>query len=503
MDRGKIMDFLNLVEDALPVNQWKWDGISVWPLFRVLTYFQNIQREEFSRVDSKFHSCYKKTKSACSSLVSYYKASFVDRKKSDYCEGKRDIVFMTDALSRVKVNHFWYLKEYDSIAKVFKEENLSFLCLEFTRGGEYRLPRYSPSRLIDKDLLIIRGASSIFKTVCLDDSFFYFLEQINLLTKKNEEGLKFPSKERLYLLLRYIRSLAEFYKKIFLKVVPSVGMVVCYYSVAVMAFILACNEFGIPSIDIQHGVQGDLHVAYGRWNAISGEGYNLLPDYFWCWSDEEAHNIYSWSGDHSKRHKPIVGGNLFLEQVQSGEIFFEEEESFKEKIKKSLFTKHILVTLQPINYKETLNKLFNCIGNSPEEWMWWIRLHTGMYAIKQEIVKFLEEKASEFKNIDINKATDLPLYLLLKYMDVHITSSSSSVIEAEAFGVQSIIIDRLGASYYKRQIECQKAIYAEDEESIVNALFKIEGERSLNKTINNRTSQAIARMASLLKSKEV
>ena len=69
--------------------------------------------------------------------------------------------------------------------------------------------------------------------------------------------------------------------------------------------------------------------------------------------------------------------------------------------------------------------------------------------------------------------------------------------------MQSIIIDRLGASYYKRQIERQKAIYAEDEESIVNALFKIEGERSLNKTINNRTSQAIARMASLLKSKEV
>lgn len=493
------MDFLNSVEDSLPVNQWKWDGIDVWPLFRVLVYFQNIQREESPQADSKFYSCYKKAKSACSSLVSYYKASFVDRKKCDYCEGKRDIVFITDALSRVKANRFWYLRVYDPIAKAFKAGNLSLLCLEFTRGGEYRLPRYSPSRLIDKDLLMIRWTSSIFKTVCLDDSFPYFLEQINLLTKKNGEGLKFPSKERLYLLLRYIRNLAEFYKKIFLKITPSVGMVTCYYGLIGMAFILACNEFGIPSIDIQHGVQGDLHVGYGRWNAVSDDGYNLLPDFFWCWSDDEAHNIYSWSGDNSKRHKPIVGGNLFLEQVQRGEIFFEEEENLKKEINKSFFKKHILVTLQPINYIETLNKLSNCIRNSPKEWMWWIRLHPGMLFKKGDVMRFLEKKVNSFKNINIAKATDLPLYLLLKYMDVHITSSSSSVIEAEEFGVQSIIIDQLGASYYKKQIERQKAIYRRDDKSIINALLKIERNGSLHKTTNKgKTQETIAKIMNLV-----
>lgn len=504
MEREKIMDFLNLVEDALPVNQWKWDGISVWPLFRVLTYFQNIQREEFSRVDSKYHSYYKKAKSAFLSLASYYKASFVDKKQFDYSDGRRDIIFNIHSLTRsVRINHSWYSMHYDPLVKILKENNISSLCLEFAPRGEYRLPRYSPSLLIDRDLFMIKISSAVNKKTHLDDSFLYFWDQIKFLAEQNGEDLRTPSKGWLYFLLRYVRNLAEFYKKIFLKNGPSIGMVICYYGLGGMAFVLACNEFGIPSIDIQHGVQGALHVAYGRWNAVSGDGYNLLPDYFWCWSDEEAQNIYSWSSDNSIRHKPIVGGNLFLEQVQKGEIFFKEEENLKKEINNSYFKKHILVTLQPINYKGTLERLASCMDCTPKEWMWWIRLHPSMHSNKGDIVKFLEKKVNSFKNINVEKATDLPLYLLLKHVDVHITSFSSVVIEAEAFGVRSIIIDQLGIAYYKKQLENGSAIYAQDQKSIINTIFKLDNKTTRSKVLDNKNSQeAIKKITFLIKDRK-
>ena len=80
-----------------------------------------------------------------------------------------------------------------------------------------------------------------------------------------------------------------------------------------MAFNLSCRRFGIPSIDIQHGVQGDYNAGYGRWLRVPVAGYELLPSIFWCWSKDEADSIEKWSQKVQASHKAIVGGNLFLD----------------------------------------------------------------------------------------------------------------------------------------------------------------------------------------------
>ena len=93
------------------------------------------------------------------------------------------------------------------------------------------------------------------------------------------------------------------------------GFVVTYYGSIGMAFDLACREFGIPSFDIQHGVQGSLHAAYGRWLRLPVNGYELLPSFFLCWSQKEKSVIEEWSNKFSKWHRPLVHGNLYLDML--------------------------------------------------------------------------------------------------------------------------------------------------------------------------------------------
>ena len=99
-------------------------------------------------------------------------------------------------------------------------------------------------------------------------------------------------------------AIASYFKRVLARVRPKLVFVTCWYATESMACILACNELGIPSIDIQHGIQ-EFHVAYARWNRVPNGGYELLPTYFWCWSEAEASVIRGWAGDLSA-HQPIV-----------------------------------------------------------------------------------------------------------------------------------------------------------------------------------------------------
>ena len=72
------------------------------------------------------------------------------------------------------------------------------------------------------------------------------------------------------------------------------GLVVSYYNVESMAWTLAMGRAGIPSVDVQHGVQSDSHFAYSGWEVVPPGGWELLPMHFWCWSEPDAMRIRRW-----------------------------------------------------------------------------------------------------------------------------------------------------------------------------------------------------------------
>jgi len=80
----------------------------------------------------------------------------------------------------------------------------------------------------------------------------------------------------------------------------------------------------------------------------------------------------------------------------------------------------------------------------------------------------LEKKG--IKDVELGQATSLPLYALLRHMDLHITEYSSTVIEAEAFGVPSVVMNPLEADMFQEQISSGWALPAYTAEEVMDAL---------------------------------
>ena len=110
------------------------------------------------------------------------------------------------------------------------------------------------------------------------------------------------------------------------------------------------------------------------------------------------------------------------------------------------------VYLQPLTLHEKYPEwIVNAIRNSPKDWIWLIRLHPGMLAERQKVKEYFMRNGNAIVEIDI--ATDYPLPIILRNTDVHITNFSSTVIEAQDFGIYSVVVDHEGEEYFKHEIE--------------------------------------------------
>src|SRR5690606_17307926 len=144
--------------------------------------------------------------------------------------------------------------------------------------------------------------------------------------------------------------------------------------------ILAARRVGIPSVDIQHGNQRDIF--YHKWMNVPTKGYNIVPNYFWCWEKEDAEAINRWA-NLTSIHEAIIGGNPWIELWKN-----DNHPSIKKynKLIKEFIDRdavNILVTLQPLyglpNWNENIPYwVIRAIKKSPDNWKWYIRYHHAM-----------------------------------------------------------------------------------------------------------------------------
>ena len=79
-------------------------------------------------------------------------------------------------------------------------------------------------------------------------------------------------------------------------------------------------------------------------------------------------------------------------------------------------------------------------------------------------------KKHNITNFELDLPTVFPLTALLRHADVHITASSSTVIEAEYFGVPSIVTHEDGIKFYAKQIASGMAVPAYTAEALLKAI---------------------------------
>ncbi|MBI2463464.1 hypothetical protein HYV57_00735 [Candidatus Peregrinibacteria bacterium] len=472
MKAEHILALFNQIEKDFEVDQWTIDGIHVWPLIR-LDMMMGLHFEESEKLQIKITLLFK-IRQAFGMIFGYVRYIFQSLRdmKNNAKIHPVDAVILGDGIARVFLNGKWHDRFCDPLVHDLSLKNKTSLVLEPLHN--YIVPRYSPSIFIQHllDFSLLKNfifKKKHFKHIELKD-FQKFVEYIQLKKLR----IPLPDENRLKIIVLTVKSYAEHYKKILKLAKPSQGFVVCYYGPRGLAFNLACHQLGIPSVDIQHGVAGEYNPAYGQWNKVPPSGYEVLPSIFWCWTKEDALAIRRWNKNVTESHRAVLSGNMFADFWKNASIMDKkiDNNSFQSLTKKKEDI-HILVTLSSVENHNNLllSKIIEVMKHSDARWKWWIRLHPCLLYKKKEVKKTLQE--ARIQNFEIDQATDLPLYLILPHMDIHITYVSATVVEACMFGVRSIVTGEDAVRYFSAQISSGWAVYSETPDKITQAIKRL------------------------------
>jgi hypothetical protein len=443
MNAKRVIEIINLIEQEPDIINWKYKDLDFWPILRLEIYMAlSIDLMKMSKNNGNAS----RLKSLITGNLKFPFKYFRDFTKNSNFQ-KKDVLFLSDGISFTKVNGKYFEKFIDSLK--FEIDNMNLTSLRLDPFHNYHTPRFSPSIFIQPflDLIIINE----FLRRRSENEFDKKNSEIVFSIFKNHNLSKFNSVvEQAFVKSKLIYKISLYFEKKLKKIQPKIVFVVWYYGVYGASMILACRRLSIPTVDIQHGVQGDLHAAYGSWLNVPKHGYNILPNYFWCWSKDEMNVINKWNNS-IENHEAIVGGNVLLEKWNSKEYpFVIEFEKVYNQL--NLTGLNILVTLSPgISTPEVLDNLFKVIADKQYQYNWLIRLHPNMLNEKDKVIADL--KKYKIKKYVLDEVTMLPLYTILNNTDLHITHSSSTVIEASILRIQSIIVNEYGKELYEKQIK--------------------------------------------------
>ena len=478
------MDILNEVEGRFPVSEWVINGIHIWPLVRLelATDLTNA-----SMYPTLYHSVKSVSKARrlttlflreASGLLRFCYACLKDFSKNA-TPRRAEVVFLSDGISFSYLIDSWYEKWCDPLISKLSEDNIPVFLI--TPSHHYFIPRRTSSMFIQPSLDRVRAKALLFSNRGSGEEGLDSFEEFIDFVDSRDLAISLPHFRKIKNEFILVEKYAKFFEQVLTEIKPRSAFLVSYYNIAGMAFNLACRKMGVISVDIQHGLQGDLHWAYGRWNNVPEAGYELLPRFFWVWGDFEAEAIRRWSSKLSPWHQPIVGGNLFLDLWRSSES--EIVKYYDNKIGTAKRNKnHLIHVLYTVGYEENekLATIFNTMRQTESLCYWWLRVHPGKLKEREVFKKLVLENRIVNKEIDL--ATDLPLYALLRQMDLHFTFYSSSVLEAKDLGVPSVVAGDYGKELFSDQISSGWAFPADTPEEIISGIkTQFHNREGLNK----------------------
>lgn len=469
-----IMNLINQLEERFSVDRWVIDSVHVWPLIRLHLYF--------SFFDSQFLEKQPVRAGTIGSLDfanilfrilrsiwRFSCAHVMDSQKSLRANRRFDVLLLNYNTYMTLVNGSWYSRLCDPFVGHLSERGMS--CLMLTAGYECSIPRFTKSMLIQPYLTTYRIVGRLNRN-SKDERLEQLIELENHVRGSGLFPESFSLIEPVRRHMKQITAIEKYFKRLLMRTKPRAVFVTCCYSTESMALILACHHMGIPSVDIQHGLQGDCHIAYGRWNRVPEKGYELVPTIFWCWSEFEASTIKRWSKCNASVHHPVVGGNLFLQRwVADGDDVVRAYDKIMSDLKRNYKDNiHILYSLNGCTKNElrTMVEIIKGVNHSGLRGHFWVRVHPVTIDQKPEVRRILSENG--INNFELDNATGLPLYAILRHMDIHITECSSVVIEAESFHVPSIVVRELGTANVPAQISSGWAIPAYTIDEIISGI---------------------------------
>ena len=448
-----LMGALAAVEARFPVLEWRVGETPIWPLVRVRWMFA-----EWSRLyaepgsNAVGSSAMTRVKNLLLGPLASWWAQHADRVPVSAVPPGRstghDIVLLSDGVSFGKLGGRWFERFCDPLIAVARSRGLS--CTLWTPGHHHRQPRATASRFIQPaiDRANIRGALA--SRLKADGVHLPGLDEVRaFLAASGFESASLHSQRVASDGFR-VRALADAIGTMLRKARPRLAFVVGYYGVEGMAFVLACRDSGIPVVDLQHGVQGAMHPAYAAWPRPTSGQHPLLPNYFWVWSQWECEVIERWS--RHTGHHAVVGGNPWSDIWLEGSSWPGVDDACKRAAALKRRTDDrpvVLVTLQfGLSASEQLAPLRQLLAFATGRLTFWVRLHPVMLERREEVREALRSGPSTADAFVLDEASDLPLHALLQQASVHLTHSSTAVIEAANLGVHSVVTSSYGEELF-------------------------------------------------------
>lgn len=223
---------------------------------------------------------------------------------------------------------------------------------------------------------------------------------------------------------------------------------------------LAAKQNNIWIADLQHGILSDE----GYYGPSYREKYQQKgwPNCILCWDENSANYITKVNWGHVETK--IIGNPWFLRFLEPNK----NDKLLSLINKENIVTKKkvtILITLQwgierfGVHHETGLPLgLYNFIINEGINYNWWIRAHPVQMEDSNRKYLYLKFKKAfnQFENIIWERPCEDPLPIILRQVDLHLTSHSFVTIEASWFGIKTALLmenKSLLFEYFNHQIE--------------------------------------------------
>jgi len=405
------------LENELDLNSYKFKGENIWAFIRLSII---LARPKTNSVKGSFS---KKLRFLVMGMIEYSKW-----KLGLWPESKH--VFLSSSHYKVKENGAWYDRITDPFLNWLENEKQDYVVFDFTNKFSYNELNYADRSIKLQPLIFF--LSFIWRIELKfsnpDISIEGDIQLFNELSRKKNLPIQIDRKfkQRLFLLEKQ----SQLFERILSKMESTHVGVVCYYDFKSLALIWASNRLNLKSMDLQHGVQHSLHLAYSQWPVNIAKSSNFLPSHFYVWDSYSKQNISTWLD----KSRIILGGNKWFKD----RIIIEDKEI-------------ILITLQPLQnpIPPSLVKFIQYYSGKLKIYM---RLHPQQL-MEIDLIKNFLATNNILDKVEIEEASQLPLTSLLSKTLVHITKSSSVAIEASYFNIPTIFIDERGRQMYEPMLD--------------------------------------------------
>jgi hypothetical protein len=466
-----VFDAINALEQRFPVNAWRAGDIDLWPAYRLRLHANSmgsvLANDVVQRPAQRLHALMERASRA---LWRVPMAGLRDRKgNASVCPGTF-AVFFSDGVSFVRLGEAWFDRVMDPVIEVL--EGRGHRSLKLTPLAEAHVPRVWPSRFVQPAIDRVKLLASPRRVDTVVAEFAAFHGSVRALF-----GDAALSLDWLQLQAARLDALAKWFGRLLERSGASHVFVNTYYSLEGLALVQAARRLGLRSIDLQHGIQGPHHIAYARWSSLPRRGYSTLPDEFWVWGAEEASTIEAWRSG-CATHAPRVTGNFWLQRWLDGtDPVVAQYLAQARELRAAPATAQALVCLTWGVPEEETTKLIEAAKLCGPSVSWWWRLHPVYASRSAEFARRLEKQGLD--GSQVRKATELPLYALLRTADITVAHSSTVIQEAATLGVPSVVTSDYGAELHGHLIQRGSALRAIDARAIADAVMTLSARRRL------------------------